>query len=303
MPVDMLYEQLIYPQLEKCVGDTFKIAHLKSERGRLLNGKTCRVTGYDRNTDPRLHCQIINDNNNNNNRGSNMPIGIKYQNLIPLDGNEALEHFMSNSTPISDDTLATCLESAIQKHNFTTDRQDLQHRLSLYKSLLDKIRNPTEYEMQDTDYCLPCGAGSELLNNQDNFGRLMQMTKPGCFSTGEVCDIRYIDIGLKGDDETECSICHEILTCDTSQVIVTLPCLHVYHENCIQNWLGSDLGQQNWNCPTCRKVVPGDMSIYCINYHEQLQRRIDEYPLSGFCTKCMIMIMENNRHESLPIVT
>lgn len=287
VPVEMLYEQMIYPQLQQAVGRQFKVAHLKSEKGKKLNGNTCLITGFDRNQETRLHCRI----------GDNQkPIAIKLQNLIPLEANQALENFMAASTPIANDILASCLKQAIQTHNFQTDRQDLRHRLDLYKDLLGKINDGT---VEDSDFCLPCGAGSDLLA-VDNFGRIMQMMKPGCYGN-ETCDLRYIDLGLKGDGQAECSVCQEILANDTDLVIVTLPCLHVFHEECIQNWLGSRLGQENWNCPSCRKTVPGDMSIYCIQYKEQLQRRIDEYPLSGFCTKCMIMIMENNRHQPMPL--
>lgn len=286
--MEMLYEQLIYPQLQNQVGHQFKIVHLKSTKGKTLNGKTCKVTGFDRNEEARLHCLLAD---------AKKPLSIKWQNLIPLEANQALEHFMAASTPISDDILARCLERAIDKHSFATDRPDLTHRLNLYKGLLKKIREGTA---QTADYCLPCGAGYEQFQSQDKYGRVMQLAKPGCFGN-EVNDMRYMDLGLKGDDQAECSVCQDVLKNDTRLVVVTLPCLHVFHEACIQDWLGSRLGQQNWNCPSCRKTVPGDMSIYCIDYNEQLQRRIDEYPLSGFCTRCMIMIMENNRHESLPV--
>jgi hypothetical protein len=288
LPVETLYEQLIYPQMQRQVGCQFKIAHLKSEKGKALNGKTCKITGFDRNEEARLHCKIGN---------AKKPISVKWQNLIPLEANEALENFMSASAPLSDDILLPCLERAIEEHDFDTDRQDLRHRVNLYKGLAQKIRDGTT---ESADYCLPCGAGSEQLNNQDNFGRIMQMMKPGCFGN-EICDLRYIDIGLKGDDHTECPVCQEVLVGDTKLVVVTLPCLHVFHKACIQDWLQSDLGQENWNCPSCRHPVPGDMSIYCIEHNEQLQRRIDEYPLSGFCTRCMIMIMECNRHQPMPV--
>ncbi|CAB9516394.1 expressed unknown protein [Seminavis robusta] len=292
MPVSVLYEQVIYPQLQAQVGRSFKIAHLKSERGQALNGKLCKVTGFDRDQDQaRVHCWLISQEE------KKKKLSLKWQNLIPLEANQALENFMTASTPIADDILVPCLERAIQKHDHA-DRPDLMHRLRLYGNLLQKIRQGTA---QDADYCFPCGGGSELLNNAGNFGRVMQLSKPGCYGN-ESNDMRFMDLGLKGDDQTECAICQDVLRNDTSIVLVTLPCLHVFHKGCIQQWLSSNLGQQNWSCPSCRKTVPGDMSIYCIEYNEQLQRRIDEYPLSGFCIRCMIMIMENNRHEELPIV-
>ena len=92
--MEMLYEQLIYPQLQNQVGHQFKIVHLKSTKGKTLNGKTCKVTGFDRNEEARLHCLLAD---------AKKPLSIKWQNLIPLEANQALEHFMAASTPISDD--------------------------------------------------------------------------------------------------------------------------------------------------------------------------------------------------------
>jgi len=294
VPIEVLYDQLVYPPREQMKGKRFKIAHLKSERGQQLNGQIGTVTGFNRDCgDARLHFRL---------KGTEpkKSVTVKLSNLVPVEAaNEVLENFMGQSTPMPDDILAPCLEQALQQHSMETDRQDLRHRLGLYKTLLEKIQ--TGKEMQDGDYCFPCGAGSELLGNQDNFGRLMQLMRQGCLGD-ETCDIRYMDRGLKGDDHTECPVCQEVLTNDTSIVLVTLPCLHVFHEACIRQWLGSNLGQHNWNCPSCRKEVPGDMSIYCIHHDEQLQRRIDECPLSGYCTKCIIKIMECNRHEQLPIL-
>jgi hypothetical protein len=308
VPIEMLYEQIVHPSFQKMVGGRFKIAHLKSEKGKLLNGKICTVVGYDKGEAARLHCRIIMEGSNGdggeNNKSKPPPVRVKFSNLVPLEANEALENFMSTSAPMSNEVLAPCLERSIQKHGYGSDRADLNHRIGLYQTLLEKIRAGGAM-LQDTDYCLPCGAGSENLDGSDNFGRLMQLMKSGCFGH-ETCDLRFMDIGLKGDDRTECSVCQEVLLANSNSndksgvVLVTLPCLHIFHESCIKNWLGSDLGLQNWNCPFCRKTVPGDLSIYCVGYAEQLQRRFDEYPLSGYCTKCIIMMFETRRYETFP---
>lgn len=128
----------------------------------------------------------------------------------------------------------------------------------------------------------------------------MNAMRPACYGDG-IIDVRYIDRGLKGDGHTECSICHDISSAESGEVLVTLPCLHVLHEKCIVGWLDSEVGRRNWNCPACREVVPEDMSTYRVDYDSQLQRRVDEFPISGFCTKCMMWIMERNRNDELPI--
>lgn len=297
------------------IGKRYKIVHLQSERGQLLNGKCCRVLNYDHNRRshtnvdydyvPRLHCQLETDDVN-----ETTMVKLKLSNLVSLDDGggrgEALETFMDGSSPIPDNVLEKCLDKTLRTNEAEGgggDRQDLQHRLQLYRDLLQKIQSGQASSLTDQDYCFPCGAGCELLG-RSNLGRVMLLTKPACCGN-EVMDIRYMDIGLKGDNNTECSICQEVLA-ETEEdpnkaILVTLPCLHIFHKGCIGSWLQSSAGFAQWNCPTCRTVVPGQVWMYCVDYEEQLQRRIDEYPISGYCTKCMIKFMENSREKDLPI--
>jgi Ring finger domain len=288
-PLELLYQQIVYPHRNSLVGKHFRIKHLKSSRGQELNGKTCVVMGYDRgDKEARAHCKV---------EETGKMVKLKQQNVMPLDGYlPAIETFMETSPPIPDETLASCLQLAIAKHDITNYRPDMAHRVMLYENLLNKIRTKPATEK---DYCLSCYAGEELFEEDNRLGLLMKMMRPACYGD-EMCDLRLMDIGLKGDDKTECSVCQDILTSDTSIILVTLPCMHVFHEACIIKWLGSNLGAHSWNCPSCRARVPGDMSSFCVEYEEQLQRRMDEYPVSGFCTKCMIMIMENKRTDVLP---
>jgi len=262
-----------------------------------------------------------------------MMIKLKSTNLRPLDdednNNTIIDEFMQRSPPIPDEKLLPLLEASVRRHRteVTTDRPDLLRRLQFYESLAGKLRraaaNCIEQQQQqsllsDSDYCLPCGAGLELLTG--NFAVLMRMMYPTCWGNASM-DLRYVDIGLKGDGFTECAICHDVLAAteggtgdsgdggdassssssSSSQALVTLPCLHIFHETCVVRWLNSETGSRSWNCPTCRRPVPDDMSTYRIRYDEQVQRRVDEFPLSGFCTKCMIMNMENHRNEELGV--
>jgi hypothetical protein len=207
---------------------------------------------------------------------------------------------MEKSEPIKDEKLVTVLEHAIHKHDGPTDRQDLKHRVGIYKDLLKKLRDTSlSSNLSDADYCAPYGAGADLLGEDNSYGLVMNAMKPPCYGNGEI-DLRYIDIGLKGDNKTECSVC-QLGSNSETDVLVTLPCMPIFHEACIVEWLGSNLGATNWNCPSCRALVLEDMSTYRVNYEEQLQRRVEEYPLSGSYTKCMIWIMERNRNDELPI--
>jgi hypothetical protein len=315
VPMDVLFQQMVYPYFEGMVGERFRIAHLKSARGQTMNGKVCIVTGFDRDqAQCRVHCNILDapdtstggTTSNTNDIVQGASVKLKGTNLIPEVLGNTLAHFMEQTLPIPDKELLPKLERAIDKHSGPTDRADLAHRLNLYRTLRDKLKQlrdqPADSPLSDQDYCFPCGAGAELLygdaNPNANFALLMNLMKPACFGN-EVMDIRHVDIGLQGDGHTQCSICTDVLQTGTEAIIVTLPCMHIFHEQCIVQWLESDLGARNWKCPLCRQQVPQDMSTYRVAYEEQLQRRIDEFPLSGFCTKCMISIMERNRNQVL----
>jgi hypothetical protein len=280
-----------------------------------MNGKVCIATGFDRDqADCRVHCHILDAqgtvgtgpgttstiNTNTNDSVEATSVKLKATNLIPEVIGNTLAHFLEQTPPIPDNELLMRLEVAIDKHSRCgpTDREDLAHRLDLYRTLRDKLRDRVDGSLSDKDYCFPCGAGSELLSRDANFSLLMNLMKPACVGN-EVMDMRHADIGLQGDGHTECSICTGVLQTGTEEIIVTLPCMHIFHEQCIVQWLESDLGARNWKCPLCRQQVPEDMSTYRVAYEEQLQRRIDEFPLSGFCTKCIISIMERNRNQPI----
>lgn len=226
IPLEWLYEQMVYPRSNSWVGKRFRIMHLKSSRGHELNGKTCVVIGYDRdNKVARVHCKV---------EETGEMVKLKRYNVMPLDGYlPAIETFMEASPPIPDETLASCLELAISKHHIDEpiDRPDMAHRVTLYENLLKKIRSKTATEK---DYCLPCGAGEELFEEENRLGLFMKLMRPACYGD-EMCDLRQMDIGLKGDDKTECSVCQDVPTSDASVVLVTLPCMHVFHEECIMN--------------------------------------------------------------------
>ena len=60
-----------------------------------------------------------------------------------------------------------------------------------------------------------------------------------------------------GDDYDTCAICLEEWT-DGEQVR-RLPCYHVYHPNCIDQWFT----EHKWICPSCRGPVPLKITCRC----------------------------------------
>ncbi|KAI5079018.1 hypothetical protein GOP47_0006689 [Adiantum capillus-veneris] len=69
-------------------------------------------------------------------------------------------------------------------------------------------------------------------------------------------------IGLSSEDTDKiCIICKEKL--EPSSVASQLPCMHVYHWDCILSWL-----KQRNNCPVCRHELPSN------DYEHELQRKI-----------------------------
>ena len=54
---------------------------------------------------------------------------------------------------------------------------------------------------------------------------------------------------LDSKKEEKCSVC--MTDMDKEQEVCELPCLHTFHDDCIQPWLT----QYNYKCPICRKEV------------------------------------------------
>lgn len=74
------------------IGKRYKIVHLKSEQGQLLNSQCCRVLNYDHNRRslshtnvdyeyvPRLHCQLETDD-----ASATTMVKLKLSNLVSMD--------------------------------------------------------------------------------------------------------------------------------------------------------------------------------------------------------------------------
>ena len=56
---------------------------------------------------------------------------------------------------------------------------------------------------------------------------------------------------LCSDNDNSCSVCKEVY--EDEQILVNLPCKHLFHEECIIPWL-----KDRNSCPTCRFELPTD---------------------------------------------
>lgn len=219
-----------------------------------------------------------------------------------------MRSLMEGSAPLSDSKIIAGLEHALADHptDFQGMRKDLSHRIHLYRQLFEKLEKAKGSDgkgLAIEEYCFPCGATNAHDDGEfeNSFDYIMTMGRPACVGNNQI-DVRLMDLGLKGNGIATCNICTELLDTDSSsdEALVTLPCVHMFHESCLRQWLQSDIGRRNWNCPTCRLPVPHNLATYHIKYESQLRNRFKEFLLSGFCPSCILRVMEKDRNEVIP---
>ena len=74
----------------------------------------------------------------------------------------------------------------------------------------------------------------------------------------------------------KCPTCYEPLISDSKNYIVTTPCGHLFHTNCVQSWIATG----NQTCPQCRSNISKDklLRIYLPSNgcDDQLSQETDE---------------------------
>jgi hypothetical protein len=93
-------------------------------------------------------------------------------------------------------------------------------------------------------------------NFQDVVDRLFQqqtaVTKPAsatALDALERCTLSDADVVESSGEKVNCSVCKEDLA--SGEVVVRLPCKHLYHDDCIVPWLKTSA-----SCPVCRFELP-----------------------------------------------
>ena len=61
-----------------------------------------------------------------------------------------------------------------------------------------------------------------------------------------------------------CLVCHQILFLDDEDQVQWLPCAHVYHKDCIEEWAATRNVTLELSCPLCKNTtleVPGFVDL------------------------------------------
>jgi E3 ubiquitin-protein ligase RNF115/126 len=72
---------------------------------------------------------------------------------------------------------------------------------------------------------------------------------------GELPRIKISELTDIKEEEKDCSVCKD--TFNTEEIVVKMPCKHLFHEDCIVPWL-----KMHNSCPTCRHELPTDDMDY-----------------------------------------
>ena len=123
------------------------------------------------NRDARLQCAVLNDDGTQ----AKPILLLKGFNLVTLEAN-VMQDLMPSSAPLSDEHIMAGLRKSLAQHpQGSSDRADLNHRIQLYRDLLQKLLENKQQQQQsgsnrnnaleDLEYTFPCGATVPLDNN------------------------------------------------------------------------------------------------------------------------------------------
>lgn len=124
--------------------------------------------------------------------------------------------------------------------NNTTPPAPLNIPLSFFYTRDSGLAIPTVY--------IPPFAGriNVSFRNWDTLERISEPRNPNPRNPNRVLDITSVK--YTGPLET-CAICMD--NCETNNDIVLLPCKHIFHLNCVKEWV-----THNPVCPLCRATIP-----------------------------------------------
>lgn len=269
-------------------GKVLVLNHLTSERGRQMNGRRCIVVGRDSVPpisadtflDLRIRVKLLNPDTL---QAEGNMLRISPRNMVSLPSysatpsrsvlppgevlrrlNRAMDHAISEGYD------APCGEGAFRDRKNRCD--------FLRSSLPDSVPPPSKC----MDYMVP-------KEDQHGFERLRNACVPACSGDGLVDFARFGE-GLVGIGE-DCPICTEPILAE----VIRLPCNHMFHRECAKVWL-----EKHQNCPTCRRDLVNPWKTHAVNADAQIQRRMEEWFLSGMCERCQASYQENDPIVNVP---
>ena len=91
-----------------------------------------------------------------------------------------------------------------------------------------------------------------------------------------ISKLDFLKMNKKGGSGVDpCAICQEELSNLTNGQIISLPCHHRFHQNCLNdNCTIQPNTLVNCSCPTCRQIFNYNTELE--NLEQQVQNRIDE---------------------------
>lgn len=262
-------------------GKVFVLNHLRSEKGKSINGRRCVVVGSDTvvKKDPlgmRIHVRLLNPD-------TQKPEGrevlkIKPKNLIepevycsvPSKASMPPQEVLRRLNLALQHAQEKGYDNAISESGGFRDRYPRCQFLSSH--LPDNV--PPRSECMDN-----------MTPKMNKAEKIKAAVTPGCVGDGYV-DFSRFGEGLVGENEDKCPICQEPLCSESFR----LPCNHRFHTACAGSWL-----EENNTCPTCRAELTNPWTNYIFsNVDEQIQLRVEEWFLSGMCERCQAVYQEND---------
>jgi len=176
----------------------YQIAHLTSERGRKLNGKSCRVVGFSGAThETRFHVEIAGESK----------LRLKKENLIPTYCLKYMNGAGAVTWAIDRDELHEMMREAVRKQYYDgvlEERKDARYRGELMSEYIEQTLDKDSDDAGSTQSppkqikCAVSGSESLPFQELDKLDRIMSLSKVACCGNNKV-DFFNFTRGLKPD--------------------------------------------------------------------------------------------------------
>lgn len=256
-------------------GETMVLNHLRSEKGKKMNGRRVLILGADPPKDNRrIHVRLLDPNTK---QPTGKTLQIKPKNLV----DESNYCSLPPQPTLKEDEAIKFLKKA-QRNSLSQglgnnlkpgDARDPYRRIQLVDRHFPDLPQKEE--------CMDLMVGDDM----NDFEKIKSLVQPACVGDGYVDFTRFGE-GIVANGQEECTICQTGIKGD----LIRLPCNHRFHVQCVKPWL-----VENQTCPSCRTELPNPWKTYLFKVsNDQIQKRFDEWFLSGMCERCQAVNLEDN---------